>query len=67
MLDKLEILQQLQDECRKDNKVPAKYRKRAEKDYRRLEKDLDRLYTMYTKIRMREEELCKKWGIEDDL
>ena len=64
MLTKLERLHALQDECRKDARVPAKYRKQAEKDYHRLRKDLGRLYTMYTKIRMEEEELCKKWDIE---
>ena len=70
MLAKLEHLQKLQKEamdCKGLKRASEKYCKIAAREYKRLSKDLERLYMMHTKVRMREEELCRKWGIEIDI
>ena len=41
-----------------------KYRRIAAKNAVRLEKELDKIYNMYTKIRATEEKVCKKFEIE---
>jgi len=39
--------------------TPKKYRDQATKDYVRLSKELDKIYAMYSKIRLYEEKVCK--------
>jgi hypothetical protein len=66
-LRKLEELQSQQHAAmieKNEGKCPERYRKRAERDFKRLQKELDKIYAMYARIADQEERLCKKWGIE---
>jgi hypothetical protein len=48
----------------KDEKTPIKYRKIAANDARKIQKELNTIYTMYSKIRRYEEKVCNKFEIE---
>lgn len=64
MISLIERQLKLAKEATTDKNTPAKYRKIAKKDMVKLEKELDKIYKMYSEIRRYEESVCKQFDIE---
>jgi len=48
----------------RNESIPKKYRNRAAQDFIRLQKDIDRIYKMHSKMRLAEEAIARKYGLE---
>ena len=64
LLGKLEREKMRAEQTSKNISVPLKYRKIAEKQAKQLEKEIDKIYSMYSKIARYEEKICDKYKLE---